>query len=198
MKKWQIYLIAALVVLLIGMIGGYSIRKHTFHCPVITADTIRLVDTVEKVIPVTANHYIVHTDTVIKPIKIPVLLTKDDTLKILEDYYAKHVYKREWKDSLLIANEIDTVTKNIIYPHDFKYKILRPQTIIQNTVDNSITYNRYVDIGLGVPFYDVKYWDIGLLYHWNKGYLGASYYPQMKGFGIQGGVTIIKFKQTKK
>jgi hypothetical protein len=96
-KKWQIILIAVVFVLSIGMIGGWNIRKATYHCPAITHDTTYVRDTVVHTIIDRAPYYVYHTDTIIQiqEVKIPVLLTKEDTLKILKDYYAIHVYDRD-------------------------------------------------------------------------------------------------------
>jgi len=201
MKQWQIYLIVAAIVLLIGMIGGWSIRKVTYHCPAITHDTISLIDTVEYHIYDHVPYYVSHTDTIIQldTTYLPTLLTKEDTLRILNDYYALHVYDRKWeaKDTLQVFIK-DTITQNKSIGNAFTYKILRPETIIQNTVDNSITYNSYINAGITVPFNNIQSVSLDAQYVWNKGYIGTGYSFNEKAWHVSMGVNVFKFKQIKK
>jgi hypothetical protein len=201
MKQWQIYLILAAIVLSIGIFGGWTIRKNTHHCPAITRDTIRIWDTVEHHIIDAVPYYVTHIDTVIKrdTLKIPVILTKADTLRILTDYYALHIYDRKWlaKDTLEV-NIKDFITENKSIKNEFTYKILRPQTIIQNITDNSVTVNRYINIGLTIPFKQPNLGTIDASFIGERYTYGIKYGIHENAWSASVGVNIFKLKKTKK
>jgi hypothetical protein len=195
LKKWHFYLIAVAIVLLLGILGGWRLHKTLRPCPVITQDTITLVDTVVHTIEIRVPYYIIHTDTIIWEVEIPAQV---DTAFILKDYFAKHVYTREWKDSLLYAVQVDTVSQNKISPQSFSYKILRPQTIITNTIDNTTTYNSYLTVGFTMLLNDPKYWGVKGTLNTSKFYVGVGYHPSVKSFSIDAGIPIIKFRKVSK
>jgi len=193
MKQWIYVLIIGVLLLGIGTYAGYQLKK----CPPSSTNTVHIIDTVWKEIPVVQNHYIIKLDTVVFLKNIPILPTREDTLRILADYYAKHVYTRTWQDSLLIAVQTDTITQNKIFPQKFTYKILRPQTIINTVVDNSITYNSYVSLGITGILKDPKWSSVDLTYQWQRGYVGATYLPYQNSFGVRAGAVLFKLKKVK-
>ena len=189
MKPWIYVLIIGVLLLAMGAVIGYQFKK----CPPISTNIVHIYDTVWKEIPVVKNHYLIKLDTIVYEVEIPAQV---DTQLILKSYFSKYVYTREWKDSLLYAVQTDTVTQNKIFPQSFSYKILRPQTIITNTIDNSITYNRYLTAGASLLLTDPKYFSIDVTYQWEKGYIGGQWYPGVKGYGIRAGVPLFKFRKT--
>ena len=204
MKNLTTYLIgagAALIIFLMIFIGGCKYGKT--KCPIETTTTVYVHDTVTHTIIDKVPYYITHIDTIVKiqNVKIPVLPTKADTLKILESFYAKYSYTRNWKDSLLTATAIDEVTQNKITGKSFTYKILRPQEIIINK-PQTILYDHYIDATLSYLLSNYKYTNIGLLYHWKRGSVGVSYAPGIHTAGqpfissiyVQGGYTLFKIK----
>ena len=175
-------------------IGGCVHGRKTKKCPEIITNTILVNDTVTYQIIDHVPYYIVHNDTVIYK---ETIIQQVDTAAILKDYFAIHVYDRHWQDSLIIVNLKDSISQNKSIGNIFRYKILRPQTIINNTIDNSITYNSYLTFGLGIPIKNVNYINLELDYNWRKGYAGIQYIPELKSFGVKAGVTLLKFKQKK-
>jgi hypothetical protein len=197
MKQWQWIVVVILIVLLMGGTVGWNLRKSMHHCPVVAVDTITLIDTVEHHIIDVVPHYITHTDTII--LRDTMLLpTVIDTAQIVKNYYGLHIYNRKWeaKDTLLV-NIKDYITENKSIRNDFTYKILLPQTIINNSVDNTITWNSYLTVGLSVPFQNINLISLEGRYQFNKGYIGGFYQPSTKGYGISLGATILKFKKSK-
>jgi hypothetical protein len=192
--KYLIGVAIALIIAFTLFFSGCQYGKTRVKCPVITHDTTYVWDTVEHHIIDHVPYYVTKWDTIIFRDTIP---QKIDTLEILHDYYAIHIYDRVWKDSLLQVNLKDFISENKLLNNDFNYKILRPQSVIINTVDNSILYNRYFTIGLGVPIKDVNYINIEATYQWNKAYLGVQYMPKINSFGIRGGAVLFKIKTKK-
>ena len=187
--------IVVLTFLSLGFWGGYKAYHHWHPCPAITHDTTIVHDTVTHTI--TKDHYIVSTDTVIHT---DTILKDIDTVAILHDYYDKHVYNRHWADTNVAVNIIDTISMNRSIGNIFTYKLLRPQTVIVNTTDNSITYNKYVYAGLSVPISTKYINEISLdaLYAFPKGYIGASWQFLNKNvLSAKAGLTIFKYKTKK-
>jgi hypothetical protein len=185
------------LLLLIGNFIGWSIRKATFHCPPISTTTVVIHDTVQHNIPTYVPYYLTRVDSIVyrDTVRIPVNI---DTVALIKDYFAQHYYTREWQDSLLNVNQVDMVTENKIYPQKFTYVIKRPQTIINNVVDNSVSYSKYIQFGVGVPISNVNYVNVEASYIFPKGYVKAYYMPEIKSFGGGVGVTLFKFKTIKK
>lgn len=202
-NKW-LFIIGGISVLFLlgtGFFGGWHAHKEFRPCPTITHDTITLYDTTTHIIINDVHHYhskidtIIYRDTIFKDV---------DTAAILKDYYALHVYDRNWlgmegKDSLLTVSLKDTITENKSIGNIFKYKILRPQSIINNTTDNTITYNSYLYAGLTIPISKGKMDEISFdgIYAFPKAYLGGSWQPYTNTFAVKAGMKILKFKQKK-
>jgi hypothetical protein len=171
---------------------------------VITSNIIYIHDTVWHQIPNYQPWYIQGKDSIIYQEKL--IPAKVDTIAILHDYYAKHIYNRQWKDSLLDVQVQDQVTKNEISNLNFKYKILRPQEIINNVLDNSITYSHYIYGGVSMPIYpfkqygtisNINYIGLNMIYAAPKMYLNVKWTPYIKGFEFGTGIKILQFKTKK-
>ena len=189
---------ATVFILIFGLtfIGGCKYGRS--RCPTIVQDTIQIHDTVTHTIVDSVPYYIVHKDTVIQQVILPNVI---DTIAILHDYYAKHVYNRQWygiegPDSLLKVTLIDTISRNIPTYSKFEYTILRPQTIINNTIDNSIHYNRYLYATISSPVYPLPKASIsiGIAYAGPKAFMGVSYIPIDKVFTAHLGVKLFTIK----
>jgi hypothetical protein len=159
--KWKIAALIVVLLLSIGMVSGWNLRKATFKCPVIEPDTVRIFDTVYHVIPSNVPYYITKLDTIVlqDTITVPTLLTKEDTLNILKDYYALHVYDRSWKNDTLEVYLKDTLSRNISIGSNLTYKINTPFTIVNNDFTNvntnkitNVNYTKYLTVGVSVPF----------------------------------------------
>jgi hypothetical protein len=196
MKTTLIYVGIAILLLFFAFMGGCQYHKKTFKCPEVKRNTTYIHDTTTYGIPTYYPYYIPGKDSIVHD-TVNRKLTKEDTLRITKNFYDKHYYPRKWEDTLLLVNQTDMVTENKIFPQNFSYVIKRPQTIINNSVDNSITFNRYVTFGLGVPIKDVNYINLEATYNWEKGYVGAQYIPKINSFGIRAGATIFHFKKKK-
>jgi hypothetical protein len=157
---------------------------------VIVTNTVILHDTVTHFID--KWHYsqktdtVIYTDTIIQPV---------DTLQILADYFAFHVYSRHWEDTLLRVDLRDTVTQNRFLNNEFKYRILRPQSITHISVDNSVNYSSYLYLGMGTMIQDLTMADISV-YFANKQLLaGVGYVPSQKYYRASMAFKIAKFKK---
>ena len=194
------YIIGGLVAifLLLSFYGGYKFHAYSKPCPEIVTDTIVIHDTVLHYIPDTIPYYIIKTDSVEirDSMWMDSLITayKIDTTKILYDYYLKHYYNRTWNDSLVNITLDDVVAQNKIIDAILNYKILRPQTVINNIVNNGINYSKYVYIGLESDFSDYDYWDINVLYANDKFYAKFGYMPKRKGITVGAGIKLFKLK----
>jgi hypothetical protein len=181
----------AIFIMIACFVSGCHYHKFHYPCPEpsIVTNKVILRDTITHFID--KWHYsqrtdtVIYNDTIIQPV---------DTLQILADYFALHVYFRTWEDTLLKVDIRDTVTQNKFLQNEFKYRILRPQTITTFITDNSVHYSKYVYLGLDIPFYNAEFSEVTALYAFNKGFLGAGYAPFQKGLSIKTGFKIIKFK----
>jgi len=194
MKKWVWILITCVVILLFGGVIGFEVRKSTYHCPVITPDTITVWDTVTHVIPDTVPHYIIKKITLIKHDTIWGTI---DTTAILHDYLSTRIYEQVWRDSLLSVDISDTIRYNRLIGSDFRYRLLRPQTVVINRIDKSVTNYRYITGGIDVPIKNLNYIEIEANYVGPKGYVGIGWMPEIGGINIKGGMTFIRLKKIK-
>jgi hypothetical protein len=199
MKISSIYIAYAVVfVLMFGLtfIGGCKYGKS--RCPTITQDTIQVHDTIIHTIIDSVPYYVIHTDTIIQQVTLPSVI---DTVAILQDYYATHVYDRQWygiegQDSLLSVTVKDYITQNKPIHNTFNYRILRPQTVINNSIDNSIHYNRYLYATISSPVYPLPKAsiNIGLAYAGPKAFMGVSYEPINKVVTAHLGIKLFTIK----
>ena len=184
--------ILALVFLGSGFLTGWKLYPIVKPCSVITHDTILVYDTITYTIHDSIPYVVRDTIFYPKPYEVPSIV---DTAAILRDYYAVYDYTWSRPDTNLLFNFKTRVTQNKPIGYDFTYKILRPQQVINNITDNSITYNRYISLGLDIPIKNVNQIEIEGLYNWDKGYLGVGYTPELKSASIKLGATILKFKK---
>jgi hypothetical protein len=188
------YLIATGITLLIlaGLFfAGYRYYSIRNPCPGPVTETVYIHDTVIHRIVDTVPYYIVRRDSVIRWREVPADV---DTMQILDDFYACHYYTRTWEDSLLRATSEDVIAENQFVDNRFTYQILRPQTVINNTVDNSVNYSKYLYLGMSATYPELKYADLSLSYAFSGGYLGVGYYPFIKTVSLKWGVNLHKFK----
>lgn len=183
-----------LLLLLLALLGacylGYTLYPKIHKAPELVADTVLITDTVVHYIPDTVPYYIVRRDTIIYRDTIPTIV---DTAEILADYYAFHLYERTWQDSLIWATVRDGITENSIYDETFTYKILRPQTVINNSYTS---YSRYITVGAGFPTKSIKHLNVNLeaTYVTSKFYVGIGYDAELNCPVIRGGATVFHFK----
>lgn len=57
-----------------------------------------------------------------------------DTSEVYKDYFTQRSFTDSLKDSIIEAQYSATVWKNSFYSPSFTYKLIRPQTVIQNTI----------------------------------------------------------------
>jgi len=195
-KKNLAFILAGIFLfcLIACFVSGCNYHKNRFKCPEITTHTVIIHDTLIHNIVDSFPYYISNTvkiiyrDTIIQPV---------DTAEILRDYFALHVYNRQWEDSLLSVNLRDTITENHFLGNKFQYQILRPQTITYNNVDNSVTYNSYLYCGIGTQTNNINNIELNGLLAFPKIYIGAGYLPNIKAFNAKIGIKLLSFKAKK-
>lgn len=183
----------AIFIMVACFVSGCQYHKHQNPCPepTIVTNTVLIHDTIIHEIVDTFPFYIIKNDTIIYIEEIPAVV---DTAKILADYFALHVYSRSWTDSLLTVDLRDTVTQNRFLQNEFKYKILRPQAVINTTVDNSVNYYNYLYAGIDFPFYNAECLEFSVLSAFKRGYIGVGYAPMQKGISIKTGVRLFSWQ----
>lgn len=181
----------AIFVMFACFISGCCYHKNHSKCPEIITNTVIIHDTLIHEIVDTFPYYISHTDTVIYT---DIIIQPVDTAEILRDYFALHIYNRHWEDSLLSVNLRDTITENHFLGNQFQYQILRPQTIINTTQDNSIHYAKYVYAGFDLPFKNMEYASVDVLYVFSRGYLGFGYIPLQKCISFEIGLRLFSWE----
>jgi hypothetical protein len=198
-KRWILYSVGFLFVLSLVFIKGCTYGRKHKKCPEIVTNTIVVHDTVIHHITNSFPYYVYHLDSVI--IKDTVFLNID-TLAVIRDYFAVHSYTRQWQDSLLEVTLLDNISQNKPIDNRFSYKIIRPQTITNNYVDNSVTFTKYLYFGIGMPVYPSKVNDISNinyislkgLYAFPKGFVDVSWTPYTKTYSLGYGIKLLRFK----
>ena len=190
-KNYALIGLGAFLVLILSFMGGCQYHKRTYKCPIALRDTIVVYDTVIHTIQGVPPGYIVIHDSVL----VRDTVFKDiDTMAILLKYYSINYFTQLFNDSLISAKNEIAVMENQIIDNNFSYRILRPQTIINNSVDNSIHYNKYIYFGLDIPIKNINYINLEALYAFPKGYTGVGYSPNLKSISIKAGVRLFQFK----
>lgn len=208
----KVALIIGGIVSLLLFGSGFWAGHTTKKCPIITNDTIEVVDVywhhiadslvnlspIEKIKWLPQDTLFVPGDSI--PFKV-------DTAAILKDYFSVYRYTWAQKDDSLEFKLKTTVTKNQPISYEFGYKFLKPFITINNSVDNSITYYNYLQFGADLPVYRYKSDSLAinpmnrisleLNYVFKKGYIGAGWRPYDNTISARLGTTILKFKQKK-
>jgi hypothetical protein len=200
MNKNIISILIGMIIVVISFIGGCTYHKKTYECPVTTNDTIKISDPYwhhiadslaglppkEKIKWLPSDTLYTPSDTVFK---------NADTLAILRDYYS--VFQYTWNKIVpdtAVFKLTTTITKNKPIKYELDYKFIQPFTTVINNTDNSVHYNRYINLGLSIPFKDASYATFNAIYATEKYYAGVGYNPKLKSLEVSAGVPIIKFK----
>ena len=195
--------IIIILLLAIGGWGGWSLHKEIRPCPTVTTDTVTMYDTVTYTIH---DSVLVHkVDTIYIPGDTIVLPPDVDTATILKNYFTVLDYTWSKQDSNIRFDLKTRITQNRPVKYDFTYNILKPFTTVINNIDNSVSYNKYVQFGLSMPVYtympnsNVNIQDLGLegTYVFPKGYAGIKWQPNNQLIEARAGVTIFKIRQIK-
>jgi hypothetical protein len=187
-KKLLIEVAIIIIFLFAVFIGGCRYGRTRVKCPEVTTDTILKYDTITYTIHDVVTHVV--RDTIYYPDTIPADV---DTAAILKDYFAIYSYDWSKPDSIIDFNLKTTITENRPVKYDFSYKLLRPQTIVNNvTTINNPYYNR-IYLGATVPLKSA-FPGIDVMMVTEKYYGGVEYQPKEGIFSIKGGISIIKFK----
>lgn len=176
-----------ILLLAIGLLSSSFYFGYNYHSDELEQfrDTIIVRDTNTYIIFDHSPWYHLVLDTVEYNDTIPFTI---DTAQVIKEYFAKYSYTRNWKDSLMDITLHDVVTQNRFDKSTLNYKILRPQTIINNTVVTSTPFNIY--IGLDIPLNNKNDLNIEGIYIKNKRYIGAFYSPISKTIGLKIGIGI--------
>ena len=190
-KYIVLFVIGFAVLFLAGVyVTGCKHGQKMVHCPEVKTNTVYIHDTVFHKILDRYPYYVYKTDTIFAPTFYPL---KVDTVFILKDYFATHVVKRNWQDSLITVSLTDYISENKPSKNDFQYKILRPQTIINNSVDNSVHYNKYFYLYGEMPV-DIKTVRLGGLFAFRQGLISVSYDIGLKTVNLGFGYKILEMK----
>lgn len=201
MNKLNLYLATAVTLILIStsFYAGWYSHSKIKPCQTITTDTVEVYDPYwhhiadslanlppkEKIKWLPQDTLFVPGDTVFKNV---------DTAAILRDYYSVYRYSWDTLDKDLQIKLNTTVTRNQPIAYNLSYRILRPETIVNNTIDNSVHYNKYLYLGVDLPIKNFMYTEIEGIFAFQQGYVGIGYEPQVGGFNLKAGVTLLKFK----
>jgi hypothetical protein len=193
-SKSNSWVVAIVVLLLFAAIFYFGYVMHgVWTEPDVVIDTITEYDTIEHHIISQVPYYIVKVDTILKSDTIIIhdtIQTIDATAAIIQAYFSVYNYKRVWEDSLLKVTLSDVVSQNKILDSDFSYKIMKPQTIINNT----ISYSRYLYLGGTVNIPEAKGSSLGVFFASKRMLIGSGYIPYQKGVSLTGSFTIGKFR----
>ena len=181
------YIFVLLIVAAILVTASIIKPCNIFKCnnTIVHTDTVYLYDTVTHYIitpPIVIKDTIIYTDTI--PANI-------DTLAILKEYYAYHYYTRNWSDENIEIALKDVLTQNNFFDSNLSYKILRPQTIINNTYTTNV-YSKGLYAGISTNPFSLKHSSIDLLYLNNRFMYGIGYMPYYNGIQFKAYINIKK------
>ena len=217
MNKNTLLIGGAIVLLLLGVgaFTGWQLHSKLRPCPEIITNTVTVTDPYW--------HHIADSLSNLKPEEKIKWLPRDtiklpgDTIKLpadtatinamLRDYLATYKYSYPLSTDTLdaVINTIVTKNKPIWYKLDYNIKI--PFTTTNTYVDNSVTYNSYLQLGVNLPVYSYKPDSTGfkvmnkialeLTYTTPKFYIGTSWQPFDETISARLGTTIFKIKQVR-
>lgn len=167
-----------IIITILSILAIVFITLYIFKKPI--TNTITNTEYVYDTIIHTINtSTIIPGEVIYDTLQIPVYI---DTNKVINDYYTLHPFKREWNDTNISITLNDTITQNKFKQSTLNYKLLKPQTIINNTiVKNDKMLFIYTDVNTnqqissGVEYYQNKLkYKVG--YNFDKGIeFGISY-----------------------
>ena len=202
---------------------GFAVGRHTMPTPTVTHDTVYVVDpnyyhlldsvvnyheAIEMALEGQISQFkplspIVDTIYLPTPESVSNALVSQDTLALLTKYFSVLEYEWAKQDSDLNVVLHTVITQNEPIKYDLRYNILRPSSIITNTIDNTKTYARYIQVGASLPSNMLTPFDTDfnrwrtvrtdLQYVFKRGYIGLEYYPALNIIGVKGGITLLKF-----
>jgi len=197
-KKNAVLLLGSLAifVMFVCFVSGCNYHKNRHPCPEpnIVTNTIILHDSSWYHIIDSLNHIVDSLKN--KPQPEPVIVYKPgekipvpadiDTAAILAKYYTTFRYYWQFPEKFTPDDSIriklnTTISQNKPLVYDLSYQWLKPQTIINTTVDNSVKYNSYLYFGLDIFCPNMEYSEIALFYASRKSLLGIGYAPLSKG-----------------
>jgi len=197
MKNWLTF-IAAIIILTLFFWLGFKAHERFRPCQVITSETIYIYDTMPRSIPSKPPDYEVRIDSIKYRDKewmdSVIQANKVDTTQILLDYFMYHYYTRTWEDTLVKVTLSDVVTENKFLDATFSYKLLKPVTVINNSVQY-FNYSSYLYLGGSVPVNDVKMASTDVYFANKQLLLGVGYIPYSKGVRVTAGFKLIKFNK---
>lgn len=199
--------VVVLLLLTTGMFGGWHLRKYLHPDPIITHDTISVVDpywhhmadSLSGTPPKEVWKW--HPrDTIRIPGQIITLPVDSASIRIaLEDYLATYSFGHEFSADSLDVNIGVMVNKNrpIAYTWDYKFKI--PFNNIINQPQEITNYSSYLQAGITIPLKKDQYnnFSIDGTLVFPKWSGGASWQPTTGGFSAKAAITILKFKTRK-
>jgi len=190
----------ALILMIVCFVSGCNYHKNRHECPEITTHTVivhdpywhHIADSLANLPPIEKIKW-QPQDTFFTP---PDTFFKDvDTAAILKNHFSVFRYKWHKLDTgKLELNLFTTITRNKPIKYELDYKILQPQTIINNTQDNSVHYTKYLYAGINIPFYNAEFSELVILSTFKEGYLGCGYAPLQKGVSLKTGIRLFKWE----
>jgi len=135
------------------------------------SDTLFIYDTV--IYNMEPEVYYITRDTIVYDTIYEEKFMPVDTAAILKDYYAFHKYTRTMRDSNLLIQITDVISRNQFYDTNVNYRILRPTQIIHNQYYN---YNRYLGVTL-VTSFKPEFTNINLVYIDRQYQFSLGYMP---------------------
>lgn len=174
-KLYQIIIGAVLLIAILGGVfySGGVYYKHRHHIAAPISDTSFIYDTIHHVINDTSIFYdtIDSINIVYDSISVPINL---DTTSIIKDYFSKKTVEKEYVDSTLNIKIKEVLFKNSILSRKIGYTLLKPQTVVNTLVDNSIYNYNYIGAFINVPTDRIEYSSVGLYYNGKKIHIGVS------------------------
>lgn len=186
-----------LIIVFTSFIGGCQHGRNTKVCPTITTGITVTHDTVPHNVPIFVPWLISTNDSIVYVHdSIPVVI---DSAKIVKAFYSKYYYTRDWHstDSLLFVTQKDMVSQNVIYPQSFEYKWNGATTIENNSIDNSVNYSRYFNMGISTVLNNINYTSFRAMYIFEKGNFGIGYSPMGKSITLDAGYNLFTIKHKK-